>query len=158
MRSRQGFSLGSFSLRFRRARVGRDPRTGTPPVLLPARYAVYFKPDKRLRERVDRESRGPAEALRHAGGSEVPHVHSGQCSEIDGRDAHWGTMSWQMTTNGARRQPGPPIQGLAGAPCRSGNEPVPGFCCTVPFQCQTRRGLSDSFTIRIRWDVPGGIS
>ena len=44
--------FGSFSLRFRRARVGRNPRTGAA-VSLPARYAPYFKPGMRLRERVD---------------------------------------------------------------------------------------------------------
>ena len=53
--------FGSFSLRFRPERVGRNPRTGTP-VSLPARYAVGFKPGMKLRKRVDRESRGPAEA------------------------------------------------------------------------------------------------
>ena len=46
--------FGSFSVRFRPARIARDPRTGAP-VSLPARYAPYFKPGKRLRERVDRE-------------------------------------------------------------------------------------------------------
>ena len=45
--------FGSFSLRFRRARVGRNPRTGTP-VSLPARYAPYFKPGKHLRQRLNR--------------------------------------------------------------------------------------------------------
>ena len=45
--------FGSFSLRFRRARVGRNPRTGTP-VSLPARYAPCFKPGKQLRERLNR--------------------------------------------------------------------------------------------------------
>ena len=45
--------FGSFSLRFRRARVGRNPRTGTA-VSLPARYAPYFKPGKGLRERLNR--------------------------------------------------------------------------------------------------------
>ena len=44
--------FGSFSLRFRPARAARNPRTGTP-VSLPARYAPYFKPGMRLRERVD---------------------------------------------------------------------------------------------------------
>ena len=48
-------SFGSFSVRFRRARVGRNPRTGTP-VSLPARHAPYFKPGKDLRERVNRGS------------------------------------------------------------------------------------------------------
>lgn len=45
--------FGSFSVRFRRARVGRNPRTGTP-VSLPARYAPYFKPGMGLRERLNR--------------------------------------------------------------------------------------------------------
>ena len=45
--------FGSFSVRFRRPRVGRNPRTGTP-VSLPARYAPYFKPGKHLRERLNR--------------------------------------------------------------------------------------------------------
>lgn len=45
--------FGSFSVRFRRARVGRNPRTGAP-VALPARYAPYFKPGKGLRERLNR--------------------------------------------------------------------------------------------------------
>ena len=47
----RGFA--SFSLQFRPARVARNPRTGTP-VSLPTRYAQYFKPGKKLRERVDR--------------------------------------------------------------------------------------------------------
>ena len=79
--------FGSFTLRFRRARVGRNPRTGTA-VSLPARYAPYFKPGQKLRERVNREARRPADGQRHAGGSENPQVRSGQCSEIDGRDVH----------------------------------------------------------------------
>lgn len=45
--------FGSFSVRLRRARVGRNPRTGTP-VSLPARHAPYFKPGKHLRERLNR--------------------------------------------------------------------------------------------------------
>ena len=69
--------FGSFSLRFRNARVGRDPRTGTA-VALPARSTPHFKPGKRLRERVNREYRGPSEAQRHAGGSEDPQVRSGR--------------------------------------------------------------------------------
>ena len=69
--------FGSFSLRFRRARVGRNPRIGTP-VSLPARYAPHFKPGKKLRERVNREYREPSEAQRHAGGSEDPQVRSRQ--------------------------------------------------------------------------------
>ena len=45
--------FGSFSLHFRATRAARNPRTGTPIVLL-ARYAPYFRPGKALRERVDR--------------------------------------------------------------------------------------------------------
>ena len=54
--------FGSFTLRFRPARIGRNPATGTA-VALPARYAPHFKPGKKLRERLNRE--------RRAGGSEV---------------------------------------------------------------------------------------
>ena len=69
--------FGSFTLRFRRARVGRNPRTGTA-VSLPARYAAYFKPGMKLRERVDRGTRGSAEARRHRGGSEDPGERFGE--------------------------------------------------------------------------------
>ena len=48
--------FGSFSVRFRRARVGRNPRTGTP-VSLGATYAPSFKPGKRLCERVNGDQR-----------------------------------------------------------------------------------------------------
>ena len=51
-------AVGSFSLRFRAARIGRNPRTGAP-VSLPARYVPYFKPGKRLLERVNREDGSP---------------------------------------------------------------------------------------------------
>ena len=44
--------FGSFSLRYHRARFGRNPRTGAP-VAKPAEYAVHFKPGKALRERVN---------------------------------------------------------------------------------------------------------
>ena len=48
-------AFASFSLRFRPARVARNPRTGSA-VALPARHAAYFKPGSKLRERVNRES------------------------------------------------------------------------------------------------------
>ena len=44
--------FGSFSLRHRSGRVGRNPKTGTP-VLLPEKYVPHFKPGKKLRERVN---------------------------------------------------------------------------------------------------------
>ena len=65
----RGFA--SFSLHYRPARVSRNPKTGTP-VSVPARYAPYFRPGKRLRERVNREEGGAIEAQRHAGGSTEP--------------------------------------------------------------------------------------
>ena len=77
----RGFA--SFTLRLHRARVARNPKTGTP-VSLPARYAAYFKPGKKLRERVNREL---SEAQHHSGESEDPTVRFGQCPEIDARDA-----------------------------------------------------------------------
>jgi len=47
--------FGSFSLHFRSGRVGRNPKTGAS-VSLPAKYVPHFKPGKRLRERVNRET------------------------------------------------------------------------------------------------------
>ena len=52
--------FGSFSLRFRRGRVARNPMTGTSVAVRP-KSVPYFKPGKALRERVDRltgEARG----------------------------------------------------------------------------------------------------
>ena len=56
--------FGSFSLHFRAARIGRNPRTGTT-MSLPARHATYFKPGQALRERVNRrpiETQGRSDA------------------------------------------------------------------------------------------------
>ncbi|MFP4649072.1 MAG: integration host factor subunit beta [Halorhodospira sp.] len=44
--------FGSFSLHYRPARMGRNPKTGEP-VALPAKYVPHFKPGKELRERVN---------------------------------------------------------------------------------------------------------
>lgn len=44
--------FGSFSLRHRPARMGRNPKTGEP-VYLSAKYVPIFKPGKHLRMRVD---------------------------------------------------------------------------------------------------------
>ena len=46
--------FGSFSLHYRPARVGRNPKSGEP-VSLPAKYVPHFKPGKELRDRVDNE-------------------------------------------------------------------------------------------------------
>ena len=44
--------FGSFSLNYRPARIGRNPRTGES-VPVPAKYAVHFKAGKEMRQRVD---------------------------------------------------------------------------------------------------------
>ena len=44
--------FGSFSLHYRPARSGRNPKSGEA-VSLPARYVPHFKPGKELRERVN---------------------------------------------------------------------------------------------------------
>ena len=44
--------FGSFTLRFREPRIGRNPKTGEP-VALPGRYVPHFKAGKELRERVN---------------------------------------------------------------------------------------------------------
>ena len=44
--------FGSFGLSYRRARIGRNPRTGQA-VALPSKYVPKFRPGKRLRERVN---------------------------------------------------------------------------------------------------------
>lgn len=44
--------FGSFSLHYRRPRVGRNPKTGEK-VDLKGKYVPHFKPGKLLRERVD---------------------------------------------------------------------------------------------------------
>ena len=44
--------FGSFTLHHRKARLGRNPKTGEA-VALPPKYAPHFKPGKELRERVN---------------------------------------------------------------------------------------------------------
>ena len=60
----RGFA--SYSHHYRPARVGRNPKIGTP-VSVPARYAPYFRPGKRLRERVNREEGGALEGATAVG-------------------------------------------------------------------------------------------
>ncbi len=48
--------FGSFTLRYRPPRMGRNPRTGDP-VALPAKRVPHFKAGKNLRERVNVVSR-----------------------------------------------------------------------------------------------------
>jgi len=47
--------FGSFALRYRSPRVGRNPNTGEA-VSVPAKVVPYFKPGKELRERVGKKS------------------------------------------------------------------------------------------------------
>jgi len=47
--------FGSFSLHFRPARQGRNPKTGEA-VALAGKYVPHFKPGKELRERVNGEA------------------------------------------------------------------------------------------------------
>ncbi|RUO36562.1 integration host factor subunit beta [Aliidiomarina sanyensis] len=49
--------FGSFSLHFRRPRVGRNPKTGDK-VELGGKYVPHFKPGKALRERVNESAQG----------------------------------------------------------------------------------------------------
>ncbi len=44
--------FGSFSLHYRKPRVGRNPKSGEP-VELPGKYVPHFKPGKDLRDRVN---------------------------------------------------------------------------------------------------------
>lgn len=44
--------FGSFCVRYREPRTGRNPRTGDP-VPLPGKHVPHFKPGKELRERVN---------------------------------------------------------------------------------------------------------
>ncbi|MDT8437793.1 MAG: integration host factor subunit beta [Wenzhouxiangellaceae bacterium] len=44
--------FGSFSLNYRKPRMGRNPRTGEP-VSMPGKFVPHFKPGKELRERVN---------------------------------------------------------------------------------------------------------
>lgn len=46
--------FGTFSTRLRKARTGRNPRTGEP-VEVPAKHVPYFKPGKEMRERLNAE-------------------------------------------------------------------------------------------------------
>jgi integration host factor subunit beta len=51
--------FGSFRTRYRRARVGRNPKTGAR-VEVPAKRIPFFKPSKELRELVDEAGTAPA--------------------------------------------------------------------------------------------------
>ena len=51
--------FGSFSLHFRPARMGRNPKSGTA-VALQGKHVPHFKPGKELRERVNAINKRPS--------------------------------------------------------------------------------------------------
>ena len=55
--------FGSFSLRYREARTGRNPRTGEP-VKLPSKHVPHFKPGKGLREGINASGHKPGRRAR----------------------------------------------------------------------------------------------
>ena len=50
--------FGSFRVRQREARMGRNPKTGAP-VAVPARKVPYFKPSKELRDGINNTAAAP---------------------------------------------------------------------------------------------------
>jgi integration host factor subunit beta len=65
--------FGSFSLRFRSPRIGRNPRTGEP-VSLEGKYVPYFRPGKEMRDRVSASALATASTSRGGG-----HTTAGAC-------------------------------------------------------------------------------
>ena len=57
--------FGCFSKRYRPERLGRNPSTGDP-IAVAARYAIYFKPGRELRERVNDARRVGLDSAPHA--------------------------------------------------------------------------------------------
>lgn len=62
--------FGSFRLRTRRARQGRNPKTGTT-VQVPGKAVPYFKPGKELREMLNPDD-AAREVEQATGGAEAP--------------------------------------------------------------------------------------
>ena len=60
--------FGSFRVRSRESRDGRNPRTGDT-VRIPSRKVPFFKAGKKLRELVDREIPRPSEVFSSSGGA-----------------------------------------------------------------------------------------
>ncbi|MDQ1557786.1 MAG: integration host factor subunit beta [Pyrinomonadaceae bacterium] len=91
--------FGSFRVRERGARRGRNPKTGDP-VDIPAKRVPYFKPGKEMKELINEESDGggsspdtPAETT-EAGGSAMTNANSnGQDDANGGNSAGGGNSS-----------------------------------------------------------------
>jgi integration host factor subunit beta len=65
--------FGSFRIRQRKPRIGRNPKTGAK-VEVPAKRVPYFKPSKELRDLVNPKEAAQADA--HPAPSEEPHTAS----------------------------------------------------------------------------------
>src|SRR5438067_12684705 len=59
--------FGSFRVRERGARRGRNPKTGDP-VNIPAKRVPYFKPGKELKELINQDTAPPAQASSETSG------------------------------------------------------------------------------------------
>jgi integration host factor subunit beta len=64
--------FGSFRIRQRKPRIGRNPKTGTK-VEVPAKKVPYFKPSKELRDLVNPAGKAAAEAAAPAAPAEGGH-------------------------------------------------------------------------------------
>jgi len=72
--------FGSFSLHFRPARMGRNPKSGDA-VALRGKYVPHFKPGKELRERVNQHNADPANSSKSD--SSIPDAGSEGDSSAD---------------------------------------------------------------------------
>ena len=75
--------FGSFRVRERGARRGRNPKTGDP-VDIPAKRVPYFKPGKEMKELINEESAGETST---AGASPEATEAGGATSDTNGQDA-----------------------------------------------------------------------
>jgi integration host factor subunit beta len=83
--------FGSFRVRERGARRGRNPKTGDP-VDIPAKRVPYFKPGKEMKELINEESGGDSTAHIHPDPAEMNSAPSN--TENDGSgDSNTGNMT-----------------------------------------------------------------
>jgi integration host factor subunit beta len=78
--------FGSFRLRQRESRKGRNPKTGDK-VDVPPKRVPYFKPGKELKDLINRESDGEVLATSPAGSSSASPVSSSSGSDLLSRPA-----------------------------------------------------------------------
>lgn len=72
--------FGSFRVRERGARRGRNPKTGAP-VDIPAKRVPYFKPGKEMKELINLEDAAPAATSTPAPADATPFGHEGGGSQ-----------------------------------------------------------------------------